>query len=216
MKLDGLGIFVKDMATMGRFYRDVLGFEIKEDENTSNVYLKKDGVLFLLYGRSDFEKMTNHSFQYTENINGHFEIALSVENFRAVDTTFEEVVSKGAIPILEPTTEPWGQRTCYIADPEGNLVEIGSFNKEDDIIKQSEILLSNLNKLHTSALGVERIKKNLGIDVEDVVTWCKNKISDSACIITKKGKNWYASVDGCIITINSHNYSLITAHKEKY
>lgn len=32
--------------------------------------------------------------------------------------------------IMEPATEPWGQRTCYIADPEGNLVEIGSFVKE--------------------------------------------------------------------------------------
>ena len=32
--------------------------------------------------------------------------------------------------IMEPTTEPWGQRACYIADPEGNLVEIGSFVKE--------------------------------------------------------------------------------------
>ncbi len=31
---------------------------------------------------------------------------------------------------MEPTTEPWGQRTCYIADPEGNLIEIGSFVKE--------------------------------------------------------------------------------------
>lgn len=40
-----------------------------------------------------------------------------------------KVKSKGAIPVLEPTTEPWGQRTCFIADPEGNLIEIGSFNK---------------------------------------------------------------------------------------
>lgn len=30
---------------------------------------------------------------------------------------------------MPPTTEPWVQRTCYIADPEGNLIEIGSFNK---------------------------------------------------------------------------------------
>lgn len=59
MKLDGFGIFVKDMAVMVRFYRDVLGFDIKEDENTSNVYLVKDGTLFLLYRRTDFEKMTN-------------------------------------------------------------------------------------------------------------------------------------------------------------
>ena len=129
MKLDGFGIFVKDMATMIRFYRDVLNFEIQEDENASNVYLVKDGTLFLLYRRTDFEKMTNRTFAYANNINGHYEIALSVDNYEAVDLTFKEVVSKGAIPVLEPTTEPWGQRTCYISDPEGNLIEIGSFNK---------------------------------------------------------------------------------------
>ncbi len=129
MKLDGFGIFVKDMATMVRFYRDVLNFEIKEDENTSNVYLIKDGTLFLLYRRTDFEKMTNRTFGYANGMNGHYEIALSVDNYETVDLTFREVVSKGATPVLEPTTEPWGQRTCYISDPEGNLIEIGSFNK---------------------------------------------------------------------------------------
>lgn len=128
MKLEGFGVFVKDMGIMVRFYRDVLGFEIKEDENTSNVYLEKDDTLFLLFRRTDFEKMTNRSFGYTNTINGHYEIALSVENYEAVDLAFKEVVSKGAAPILEPTTEPWGQRTCYVADPEGNLIEIGSFN----------------------------------------------------------------------------------------
>jgi len=129
MKLDGFGIFVKDMATMVRFYRDVLGFEIQEDENTSNVYLLKDGTLFLLYRRTDFEEMTKRTFSYADRINGHYEIALSVDNYEAVDLKFIEVVSKGAIPVMEPTTEPWGQRTCYISDPEGNLIEIGSFNK---------------------------------------------------------------------------------------
>ncbi|GAB1477357.1 VOC family protein [Bacillota bacterium] len=130
MKLEGLGIFVKDMAVMIRFYRDVLGFEIKEPEDTDNVYLEKDGTLFLFYGRQDFEKMTGRSFAYVEGTSGHFEIALSVENFAAVDKTFEEIIAKGGVPVMPPTTEPWGQRTCYIADPEGNLIEIGSFIKE--------------------------------------------------------------------------------------
>lgn len=130
MKLDGFGVFVKDMALMIRFYRDVLGFEIKEDENTTNVYLVKDGTLFLLYRRRDFEKMVNRKFKYIQSLNGHSEIALSVENYDAVDKTYKEVIQKGATSILEPTTEPWGQRTCYVADPEGNLIEIGSFQKE--------------------------------------------------------------------------------------
>lgn len=46
MNLDGFGIFVNDMPTMVRFYRDVLGFEIAENENAVNVYLIKDGTLF--------------------------------------------------------------------------------------------------------------------------------------------------------------------------
>lgn len=129
MRLDGFGLFVNDMGTMIRFYRDVLGFEIKEDENTSNVYLIKDGTLFLLYGRKDFETMTSRKYEYLKGMNGHFEIALYVDTFEEVDIAYEEAIAKGATPILKPTTEPWGQRTCYIADPEGNLIEIGSFNK---------------------------------------------------------------------------------------
>jgi lactoylglutathione lyase len=129
MKLDGFGIFVKDMPTMVRFYRDVLGFAIKEAEDATNVYLEKDGTLFLLYRRSDFEKMTSRRFGYAEGMVGHYEVALSVEDYAAVDEAYARVVAAGAAPVLEPTTEPWGQRTCYVADPEGNLVEIGSFVK---------------------------------------------------------------------------------------
>ena len=129
MRLDGIGLLVKDMGTMIRFYRDVLGFEIKEAEDADNVYLVKDGTLFLLYGRKDFETMTHRTYEYVTGVNGHFEIALYVNTFDEVDAAFDHAVEKGATPILAPTTEPWGQRTCYIADPEGNLIEIGSWNK---------------------------------------------------------------------------------------
>ena len=129
MRLDGFGLFVEDMAKMICFYRDVLGFEIKEDEDTSNVYLIKDETLFLLYGRKDFEKMTSRKYEYVKGLNGHSEIALYVDSFEEVDIEYGKAISKGAVSVLEPVTEPWGQRTCYIADPEGNLIEIASFNK---------------------------------------------------------------------------------------
>ena len=132
MRLDGFGLFVEDMPKMIKFYRDVLGFEIKEAEDAVNVYLIKDGTLFMLYGRKNFEKMTNKKYNYIKGFNGHFEIALYVDTYEEVDSSFKEVVSKGAVPVLPPTTEPWGQRTCYIADPEGNLIEIGSFNRPFD------------------------------------------------------------------------------------
>lgn len=132
MRLDGFGLFVEDMATMVRFYRDVLGFEIREDENATNVYLVKDGTLFMLYRRKDFEGMTHRRYEYLKGANGHFEVALYVDTFDEVDSEYARIVAAGAQPILPPTTEPWGQRTCYITDPEGNLIEIGSFNKPFD------------------------------------------------------------------------------------
>ncbi len=129
MKLDGVGLFVNDMATMIRFYRDVLGFEITEVEDAVNVYLIKNGTLFMLYERKNFEKMTNRKYEYLKGLNGHFEIALYVDTFEEVDLEYNKAINQGARSVLEPTTEPWGQRTCYIADPEGNLIEIGSFNR---------------------------------------------------------------------------------------
>ena len=129
MRLDGYGLFVNDMPTMIRFYRDVLGFAIKEDENTSNVYLVKDGTLFLLYGREDFEKLTSKKYAYLKGVNAHSEMALYVDTFEEVDVEYQNAIQNGASSLLEPTTEPWGQRTCFIADPEGTVIEIGSWNK---------------------------------------------------------------------------------------
>ena len=132
MKLDGFGLFVDDMPAMVRFYRDVLGFEITEGEDAVNVYLIKDGTLFMLYERKNFENMTSRKYEYLKGLNGHFEIALYVDTFEAVDKEYARIIAQGGRSVLEPTTEPWGQRTCYIADPEGNLIEIGSFNRPFD------------------------------------------------------------------------------------
>lgn len=128
IKLDGFGIFVKDMKKMVDFYRDVLGFEIDWQEGKSNVYLEKDGTLFLMYGRRDFEKMSRRKYEYIKGLNGHYEIAMSVPSFADVDREYERIIAEGGVSVLAPEDEPWGQRTCYIADPEGNLIEIGSFN----------------------------------------------------------------------------------------
>lgn len=78
-----------------------------------------------------------------------------------------------------------------------------------------EILLSNVDRLHTTEMGVERIKKNLKIDVDDVVLYCKKKVLDKNCNIYKQGKNWYCEIDNIVITINSYSYTIITAHIDK-
>ena len=76
-------------------------------------------------------------------------------------------------------------------------------------------LLQNLNKLHTTPMGVDRIRRNLGLGdvIPDVVAWCKNQIESPEATITRKGKNWYCRIDGCVITVNACSYTIITAHK---
>jgi hypothetical protein len=73
-------------------------------------------------------------------------------------------------------------------------------------------LLTNINKVHTTPLGIMRIKKNLALKTTDVVNWCKNKIKNADNII-RRGKNWYVHKENAIITINAHSYTIITAHK---
>ena len=71
-------------------------------------------------------------------------------------------------------------------------------------------LLKNLDKLHTTELGVERIKRNLSLDTDDVVDWCKAKINSVNTVITRSGKNWYVNIDNCIITVNAVSYTHLT------
>ena len=77
------------------------------------------------------------------------------------------------------------------------------------------VLLENLEKVHTTEMGVDRIKRNIGVDVEDIVKYCVDKIKQDNAVIERKGKNYYVTVDGIIITVNASSYTIITAHKEK-
>lgn len=75
------------------------------------------------------------------------------------------------------------------------------------------LLLRNIEKVHTTELGTDRIKHNLNLS-GDAVRFCKDAIARKECIITKRGKNWYCEIDDIVITINSYSYTIITAHSK--
>ena len=76
-------------------------------------------------------------------------------------------------------------------------------------------VLDNIDKVHTTDMGVDRIKRNIEVDVEDIVEYCVEKINQENAIIERKGKNYYVTVDGIVITVNASSYTIITAHKVK-
>jgi hypothetical protein len=75
------------------------------------------------------------------------------------------------------------------------------------------ILTENINKIHTTTMGISRIKNNLELETNDVVEWCKKKIKN-AKDISVNGKNWYVDIGDATITINKHSCTIITAHKK--
>lgn len=76
-------------------------------------------------------------------------------------------------------------------------------------------LLSNIEKVHTTRLGLERISRNLQITPKDVIEYCKNALLSEDCIIYRKGKNYCCEIDNMKITINAYSYTIITGHKLK-
>ena len=74
------------------------------------------------------------------------------------------------------------------------------------------MLIENIDRLHTTPMGVDRIKRNLKLDTDDVVSYCKKLILSSQCHITQQGKNWYCEIRNTRVTVNSYSYTIITAH----
>ena len=75
-----------------------------------------------------------------------------------------------------------------------------------------EIILSNIDLIHTTQMGSIRIMNNLKLETNEILDFCKKLIENNNSIIYKKGKNFYCEMNNIIITINSYSYTIITAH----
>jgi catechol 2,3-dioxygenase-like lactoylglutathione lyase family enzyme len=92
LKLKAVGLFVKDMATMVAFYCDVVGFPLEWDGVDPSVIVEMDGYRFLMFGRSNFEELTNQKYTYPSGKNGTFELALDVHSPDEVDKEYSGMV----------------------------------------------------------------------------------------------------------------------------
>ena len=76
---------------------------------------------------------------------------------------------------------------------------------------QDGLLIENIERLHTTPMGIDRIKRNLKSDTDDIVGYCRDLILGKNCRITRQGKNWYCQTENICITVNSYSYTIITA-----
>lgn len=128
-RIDMIGIFVNDLTQMVAFYRDVLGFELEWDGQGPYAEFKHEGVRFSMYERAHLPGLLGQTPTFPSGLNGAFELAIDLPTSAAADEMFARVVAAGAQPVYAPRDEPWGMHSSMVADPEGNLIEIGSWNR---------------------------------------------------------------------------------------
>ncbi len=141
ISFDMIGLFVRDQHTMVPFYRDVLGDDIEWSGEGPMAEFVHDGIRLSMFERASFPQMlpelVGHEASYSKGLNPTFELAIDLPRFEDVDPEFERLVAAGARPVIQPRDEPWGMRSSMVADPEGNLIEVGSWNKGTSTLAES-------------------------------------------------------------------------------
>lgn len=127
MKFNTIELFTDRQTQMVAFYRDMWGFKTTENGSESNIEMTYDHMRLILFPRQQFEQMASQRFDYTKGLNGTMAFSFDLPTFDDVDSEYARCLKQGAQGVLPPTTEPWGQRTAYIGDPDGNLIKTSSF-----------------------------------------------------------------------------------------
>ena len=122
-KIALITILTDNIPAMLRFYRDVLGFQVKSDQG-KYVEFENAGVRFAICSRLIMRSVTGHASYRHSKAGQSFELAFPLDIPEEVDHVYADILAKGATPIKAPATMSWGHRTAFFADPDGNIHEL--------------------------------------------------------------------------------------------
>ena len=128
----GACLLVSDIDKMVQYYRDILGFNTDwNGDNFAEFETGSGKTTLFMYSREEFVKAIGEEYEPPKGINQTFEIALWLPSYADVDAEYERLSKMNVkFPCGAPITFDFGVRNFYVADPEGNLLEIGSMKKE--------------------------------------------------------------------------------------
>lgn len=122
MKLDAIGIIVRDLAEAAPFYR-MLGLDFPEpQEEDQHIEATTDSGLRIMLDTEELiaELLPDWTPPATHRIGMAFLCASPAE----VDAVYQRILDAGYVGAKAPFDAFWGQRYASVADPSGNLVDL--------------------------------------------------------------------------------------------
>lgn len=118
--LDYLVLVVTDLDRSVRFWRDVLGVEHQHTSGDYAQFRLGDTRLGLFVDRAMSDTL-GREVRVPERGAAGFEVGFVVDD---IDAVYAQLVAEGAEAVTAPADRPWRQRTAYVADPDGYLIEL--------------------------------------------------------------------------------------------
>jgi uncharacterized glyoxalase superfamily protein PhnB len=116
MKFDGVCLITTNVPALANYYSWVLGVKAEGDEQHAE--LVTEGAHLAIFSADGMEQMAPHSMQAAGH--GSFTLGFEVQD---VDAEYERLKARGVEFILRPKTHPWGARSFWFRDPDGNIVD---------------------------------------------------------------------------------------------
>lgn len=117
---DYVVLIVSDLDRALAFYVGVLGLRLG---HRSGAYAQLDtgATRLSLYERDAMAETVGRRMRPPEPDAPGFEIGFKVSD---VDAAYAHLLERGAEPVTAPADRAWGQRTAYVRDPDGHLLEL--------------------------------------------------------------------------------------------
>jgi catechol 2,3-dioxygenase-like lactoylglutathione lyase family enzyme len=112
------------------FYRDILGFEVRNDVGYNGLHwitvgpADQPGTSIVLYPPGVDRGITDDERRTIAEMMAKGTYGIMTLATKDLDATFEQLQAGDAEVVQEPTEQPYGVRDCAFRDPAGNLIRI--------------------------------------------------------------------------------------------
>ena len=117
MKLIEICLITLDVLRLARFYTQVLGVQPMGDE--THMAFSTEGAALTIFSAEGMESMAPGSMRGAGH--GSFTLAFKVDD---VDAEYVRIQALGVEFVKPPQTHPWGARSFWFRDPDGNIVDL--------------------------------------------------------------------------------------------